>query len=408
MLAAFEWGWLTMERAACCALFAILTGCAGDGEVRSDACASATDDALQLEFEADLQVQQCASDCRLRMSDLTVAPDGSVWVIADVHYDSNPARDFLLLARYGIDGSLRASAKAASSSDATTAVSVDLASDAAGNALVAWQVRSNFTSTGDWDDELWIGRWGPDGRVLRAPTAYAPAARAVLQAGPDDSTILAGTVEVGGRGFVAKLDNQEREQWRFENFAEQVLGTGVSALVVDARGQSTVMAERADANGSSFHLWSVVGDGSLASERVLTSDHEVSSDASLLADSAGNLTAATYTRSVHRMETLIQRVDTNGEVRWSHTLIGLGGWGAPALTVDRTSGRVFVMTREQLDPSSYGPPTLSTLSSDGQRCDGYEYERPPNFDIVSIARGSGTDLYLLLGQGLVRYSGLRP
>lgn len=45
---------------------------------------------------------------------------------------------------------------------------------------------------------------------------------------------------------------------------------------------------------------------------------------------------------------------------------------------------------------------------DGKRCDGYECDRPSDYDFVSIERGSGTDLYLLLSQALVRYSGLLP
>jgi hypothetical protein len=231
----------------------------------------------------------------------------------------------------------------------------------------------------------------------------------VLQAGPDDSTILAGSVRGGGPAFVAKLDGQERQEWRVENLAEHVFGSGVPALIVDDAGQSTVMAHRGDANGASFNLWRVASDGSLAWERVLTSEHDVSSGASLVKDAAGDLTTALYTRADYGHEALIQRFDANGELRWSRTLVGMGGWYAPPLTVDRTSGRVFVITREKLhEPGAFDVAALSTLSSDGQRCDGYEYARPSDYEILSIARGSGTDLYMLLSQGLVRYSGLRP
>jgi hypothetical protein len=409
MLARVEWGWLAMVRARWCAIFALLTACGGDADARRDACASVTDEALELEFEADIQGQHCGSECRLRMRDLAVLPDGSAWVIADVtHASALAGRDFVLLARYGTDGSLLASAKVASSSESFTVVAVDVASDAAGNALVAWQVRSNFTSTGDWDEELWVGRWDDDGHAVRAPAAYPAAALALLQAGPDDSTILAGTVQGGGPAFVAKLDGQQRQQWRIENLAERVFGFGISALVVDDAGQSTVMAQRGEPNGSSFYLWRVASDGSLAWERLVTSEHDVSSRGTLLSDAAGNLTAALYTRNDHGHEALIQRFDANGELHWSHTLVGIGGWHAPPLTVDRTSGRVFAMTSEKLDERTFEAPALSTLSSEGQRCDGYEYARPSDYEVVSMARGRGTDLYMLLSQGLVRYSGLRP
>lgn len=367
------------------------------------ACADLASGTLREEFRRDVHADLCTgSECELALERLSVAPDGSAWVLGRVRRAHDDVT--LFVSHFSIDGERVGHAEIVSTRIPSTTLDAELSVDDRGHAYV--MPYSSYAPDADSDAEeaVWLHEYDGSAQLAGAPIAFRGVARTYVQAGSNGKIAVAGNADDNAaHGFIALVDRAGSLRWNQTNvpIVGAARGHGVMGLSLLTDERTTLLADRQrwDDGSITLGLSRFGPDGNPVWDRALTSGYEPAYPAAHGTDSAGNVTTwALLSRTLHAVSSRsalsqLESFDSDGHLRWAMRF-ETHNWQSRAFAVEPASGRIFVQTDRILE-----------ITSAGGRCRAYEVGSPFT---TALALGKRSDLYTLAGGTLTRYGGMSP
>ncbi|HEY6559869.1 MAG TPA: hypothetical protein VI072_21445 [Polyangiaceae bacterium] len=367
------------------------------------ACTELAPGTLHEEFRRDLHADLCTGlECGLTLERLSVAPDGSAWVLGRLQRGYDDVT--LVVSHFSVDGERIGHAEVVSTRIPSTSLDAELSVDDRGHAYVMRYSNYVPNADSDFEEAVWLHEYDSSAQPASAPVAFRGAAWTYVQAGSNGTVAVAGNAEDNAeQGFIAILDRAGSLRWNQTNvpIVGAARGRGVMGLSLLADDRTTLLADRQrwDDGSITLGLSRFGPDGNPVWDRSLTSGYEPAYPAALGSDSAGNVTTwALLSRTLHAVSSRtalsqLESFDSEGQLRWAMRF-ETHNWQSGAFAVEPASGRIFVQTDRILE-----------ITSDGGRCRAYEVG---STFTTAIALGKRADLYTLTGGTLTRYLGVSP
>ncbi len=290
-----------------------------------------------------------AAICRIYQVSAKAAPDLSIWLFLTVRNNFEEGGAYWLQ-HYAADGALLGSEQLlAGPSVASWGTYANFLVDDVGHAWVAiYTIDAGPNADTEVREAVWVMNYDASLQRLTDPIALQGTALPQLATAPGHGIAIAGSAfKSKGGAVMSQLSREGELLWTQNGFPGNISreGVGVSGVVMDGAGSTTILSERDWTIGanSSFGLSQFDETGRLVWDGKLSQAFAQGEWTTLAGDDAGRLIVGGYIPTADQAER--QRFirylgfGPGGDARWAWNI---DAWSVATPTVEQSSGAVYV------------------------------------------------------------------